>query len=124
MAWTLQQECVRATRLDAELAHELPLCFLAEAVRRACWEVPRDWQAGDRSRLARCGSRQPYFLLNASSTCLSMALKFFCTNFSSSSVRILKGTRTTLFANFTLSQYWPYAMPPGILKKRRPTQAN
>ena len=70
-----------------------------------------------RTRLALTASNRPQsFFLNASSSCLLRSLKLLPRNFSSSSVRILKGTRTTLWANFTLSQCCPYAMPPGILK--------
>jgi len=47
-------------------------------------------------------SCQSCFGLNASSTCFWMLLKFFDRYSSSSFVRILNGTRTTLFSNFTL----------------------
>src|SRR6185436_13726257 len=62
------------------------------------------------------GALTGHFCLNASSTCLLIALKFFDSSFSSSAVRIRNGTRTRLFASFTLSQCWPYWMPPGTWK--------
>ena len=48
---------------------------------------------------------QRHFFLNASCTCFLMSLKFWDSSFSSSFVRILNGTRMTLFSSFTLSQY-------------------
>ena len=49
--------------------------------------------------------RVRYFFLNASWTCFLMSLKFWDSSFSSSFVRILNGTRITLFSSFTFSQY-------------------
>ena len=56
------------------------------------------------------------FLRNAASTCFLMSPKFRPSVLSSSSVRRRNGTRTTLCANFTFSQYWPNFVPPGTWK--------
>jgi TPR repeat protein len=53
-------------------------------------------------------ARQPHFFLflrNALSTCFLMSPKFLSSVFSSASVKSRNGTRTTLSANFTFSQY-------------------
>ena len=57
-----------------------------------------------------------FFFLKASSTCFLMSPKFLSSSSFSCLVRTRNGTRTRLFANFTLSQYWPYVIPPGTGK--------
>src|SRR5205085_10177065 len=115
-AWRsrLSQTPVLARGSSAFLRGRRLLCtqHSPAGVSRACGAGRLSGHTGVPSDLLR----QLFFFRKALSTCFLMSPYFFPTSFSSSSVKSLNGTRTTLLANFTLSQYCPYLVPLGTGK--------